>query len=207
MGPRVLPGTYTLKFTAGGKTQTQSLTVRADPRTRVPSIERDEQLKAALALRDDVAKVARMVNAVRSLNRQITASNELLKDDPKAEPVVKMGKELVGKLEALEGKLHNPKARIMYDLLAQKGGAKLYSQLNHVYYLAIESQGAPTQGLREAAAEHRKELHELESEFKALTTGDLARLNELAKKLDVAGIRVPPEKAPPAEKKEPISRP
>ena len=30
---------------------------------------------------------------------------------------------------ALEEKLHNPKAKVTYDILAQKGGAKLYSQL------------------------------------------------------------------------------
>jgi len=29
----------------------------------------------------------------------------------------------------VEEKLHNPKAEVTYDILAQKGGAKLYSQL------------------------------------------------------------------------------
>jgi hypothetical protein len=191
LGPSVIPGTYTLELSAGGKKCTQTLTVRADPRTRVPSEERQEQLQTALALRDDVSRLARTINQVRSLHQQITARNELLKDNPKAEPLVKLGKEVIDKLDRLENRLHNPKARIMYDLLAQKGGAKLYSQLNNLYFLAIRSEGTPTQGLRDACTEHRQELTQLEAEFKSLTNNDLARLNELAKKLDLAGILMP----------------
>jgi photosystem II stability/assembly factor-like uncharacterized protein len=181
VGPPVVPGTYTLKLTAGGKTLAQSFTVQPDPRVPVSTAERDEQLQTALALRDDVGRLAKMVNQLRTLTQQVTARNELLKDDKKAEPLVKAGKELVQKLEALEARLHNPKAKIPYDLLAQKGGAQLYSQLNNLYYLALESDGAPTQGLRTAAGERRQELHQLETEFKALTTDDLTRLNELAR--------------------------
>jgi photosystem II stability/assembly factor-like uncharacterized protein len=191
LGPAILPGTYTLKLTAGGKTQTQSLTVNPDPRTKVQPAEREEQLRNALALRDDVARLAKIINQVRSLKEQITARNDLLKDNTKAEALVKLGKEMVEKLDSLEARLHNPKAKIPYDLLAQKGGAKLYSQLNNLYFLAIQSEGAPTQGLRESYSEQRRELYDLEGEFKTLTDGELARLNEMAKKLDLAGVLVP----------------
>jgi photosystem II stability/assembly factor-like uncharacterized protein len=191
IGPTILPGNYTLKLTLGTTTQTQILSVQADPRTKEPATEREEQLKTALALRDDVARVARMINQIRSVSQQISARNELLKDNPKAPPLVKLGKELIEKLDSLENRLHNPRARVPYDLLAQKGGVKLYSQLNHLYLLAIESEGTPTQGLREGYAEHRQELSNLEGEFTALTTGDLARLNELAKTLDLSGVLIP----------------
>jgi photosystem II stability/assembly factor-like uncharacterized protein len=200
-GPTVLPGTYTLKLTADGKTLTQTIAVQPDPRSKVPASEREEQLKAALALRDDVARLARMVNQIRSLRQQITARNELLKDNTKAEPLRKLGKEVVEKLDSLEGRLHNPKARIPYDLLAQKGGAKLYSQLNNLYYQAIGSEGTPTQGLQEVYADYRQELHGLEGEFKNLTTGELARLNDLAKSLDLAGFLVPSSDKGPEGKK------
>jgi photosystem II stability/assembly factor-like uncharacterized protein len=190
-GPQIIPGTYTLRLTADGKTLTQSVTVRPDPRVEVSAAEREEQLKTALALRDDLSRLARIVNQIRGLTQQITARNDLLKDEAKAEPLVKLGKELVKKLEGLEGRLHNPRAKIPYDLLGQKGGARLYSQLNNLYFLAIASEGAPTQGLREAYAERRQELHDLEEEFKGLTSGDLARLNEMAKNLDLGGVLVP----------------
>src|SRR5207244_8846213 len=68
------------------------------------------------------------------------------------------------KLDALEEKLHNPKAQVAYDILAMKGGAKLYSQLIFLYNLLLESDGAPTQGIREVHAEQSAELHRLRSE-------------------------------------------
>ena len=50
-------------------------------------------------------------------------------------------KKLAGKLDVLEGKLHNPKAQTVYDILAQRGGAKLYSQYTTLYGYTLEADG------------------------------------------------------------------
>ncbi len=42
---------------------------------------------------------------------------------------MKASKELLTKIDALDEKLQNPKAKVSYDILEQKGGAQLYSQL------------------------------------------------------------------------------
>jgi len=199
IGPAVNPGPYTLKLTVGGKTYTQSLAVRHDPKSKTSAAELEEQLQTALAVRDDVTRLARIIKQVRSLNQQITARDELLKDNHKAEPLVKLGKEVIGKLDNLESRLHNPKAKIPYDLLAQKGGAKLYSQMNNLYFLAIGNEGRPTEGLRTVYKDYRQELDNLEAEYNRLRDHDLARLNELARKLDLAGVVPPTEKEPEKE--------
>ena len=131
--------------------------------------------------------------------QQIAAKGELRKDNPKAEPLVKLGKEVIGKLDNLESRLHNPKAKIPYDLLAQKGGAMLYSQMNNLYFLAIGNEGTPTEGLRTVYMDYRQELDNLEAEYNSLRDHDLARLNELARKLDLAGVVPPTEKEPEKE--------
>jgi hypothetical protein len=117
--------------------------------------------------------------------------NDLLKDNAKAEPLVKQSKELIEKLDTLEAKLHNPKAEVVYDILAQKGGAKLYSKMISLYDAINDSDGPPTQGFREEYGAESEELKGYEKEFKAFQAGDLSRLNELAKKLDVPGVIVP----------------
>ena len=99
-----------------------------------------------------------MVKQLRSLKQQISSRNDLLKDNSKAELLVKLGKELVGTLETLEDKLQNPKAEVTYDLLAQRGGAKLYSQLSNVLYALTGSDGPPTQGVREMYTEHEARI-------------------------------------------------
>jgi len=55
----------------------------------------------------------------------------------------------------------------------------------------LESDGAPTQGVREVYAEQSAELHKLEKEFEALVGNELAGLNQESKKIDLPGVLVP----------------
>jgi hypothetical protein len=125
------------------------------------------------------------------VRKQILARNELLKDDPKAEPLVKESKSLLPKLDALEEQLHNPKAKVSYDILGQRGGAKLYSQLAWLFEAIKDADGAPTQGWRELYEEQVKLLDGLGAEWKKIGDEDVVKLNETAKKLELPGIIVP----------------
>jgi photosystem II stability/assembly factor-like uncharacterized protein len=196
-GPMVNPGTYKLELTADGKTVTTLVMVRPDPRVQISEEDLNEQLKLALSIRDRISQLADLVNQIRSLKQQITSRNALLKDKTNAEVLVRLGKELVDKLDALEAKLHNAKAEIPYDLLAQRGGARLYSQLNNLLMTTMGSDGAPTQGVRTMYDEHTQELQRLETEFNGLVTGELAKLNEMAENLGIRNIIIPvkPENA------------
>jgi photosystem II stability/assembly factor-like uncharacterized protein len=199
-GPLALPGTYTLKLTADGKTVSRTLEVRPDPRVKVPSTDLEEQLRFALTVRDAISRLANLVTQLRAVQGQLKARNELLKDNPKAEPLVKASTDLLAKLDTLEEKLHNPRAEVAYDILAQKGGAKLYSKLVLLYEFAREGDGAPTQGMRQVYEEENHELDELAAEWKQLVSADVAKLNESARTLDVPGVLVP-EKLAPAKSK------
>jgi hypothetical protein len=114
-----------------------------------------------------------------------------LKDNPEAESLVKQAKERMTKLDDLENNLHNPKAKVAYDILALQGGAKLYSQLAFLFEVVKEADGAPTQGLREVYVEWSQELQKYAAELQTLFGGELAKLNDLAKKMDVAAVWVP----------------
>jgi photosystem II stability/assembly factor-like uncharacterized protein len=190
-GPLVLPGTYTLKLTVDGQVMTATVKVEPDPRVTLPLAELEAQLKTTLAVRDDLTRLTEMVERLRSVRSQLTQRNELLKDNAKAEPLVKQAKALIDKLDALEAKLHNPKAEVTYDILAQKGGARLYSQMLWLYESLIDSDGPVTQGMREVYAEQTAELKKYGAELRTLLTEDLAKVNEQAKLLDVPGVIVP----------------
>jgi hypothetical protein len=160
--------------------------------TDLPAIE--EQVKLTLAVRDEITRLTATVERLRAVRKQLADRNELLKDNTSAAGLVKSSKELIAKLDALEEKLHNPKAQVAYDILAMKGGAKLYSQLIFLYNLLLDSDGAPTQGVKEVHSEQAAELAKLEKEFDALVSGDVSHLNQEAKKLDVPGVLVPAAK-------------
>jgi hypothetical protein len=151
----------------------------------------DEQLKLALQIRDEVSRLARMVEALRSIKNQLANRNELLKEDAKAEPLIKDSKGLIDKLDVLEAKLHNPKAEVAYDILAQRGGAKLYSILATLFEAVQDGDGSPTQGAQEVYAEEAAKLKGLEAELTSLLADDVAKLNEKAKQLAFPGIVVP----------------
>jgi hypothetical protein len=80
---------------------------------------------------------------------------------------------------------------VTYDILAQKGGAKLYSQLGALFGALREADGEPTQGVLQVYADLTTELERLTVEWNSLLQGDLARLNGQARKADVPGILPP----------------
>jgi photosystem II stability/assembly factor-like uncharacterized protein len=197
VGPLAAPGRYTVRLTVDGKSLTQPLEIKADPRLRSEDAARtdlaavEEQVKMTLAVRDEITRLSGTVERLRAVRKQLADRNELLKDNTSAAALVKSSKELIAKLDALEEKLHNPKAQVSYDILAMKGGAKLYSQLIFLYNLLLDSDGAPTQGVKDVHAEQAAELAKLQKEFDSLVGGDVARNNEEAKKIDVPGVLVP----------------
>jgi len=182
-GPLALPGRYTAKLTVDGQTLTAALEVRPDPRLTVPAADLEAQLRFALTLRDEVSRLTGIVNQVRSVREQLRAVKPRLDKDARAAPLTTLGDALIAKCDALEQRLHNPTAEVTYDILAMKGGARLYSKLVPLYSWAAGGDGAPTRAMREMYAEHARELKQLEDEWKGLVAGDLAELNRKARDL------------------------
>jgi photosystem II stability/assembly factor-like uncharacterized protein len=219
-GVLVLPGIYTLKLTVEGRSVSTNLEVKLDPRERTGPVfpvaeteklpnqviqrldlldprgrlqpdELEEELKMLLAIREDINRVNRTVEQVRTVRQQLQAREELLKEDKKSDELNKASKAILPKLDELEERLHNPKAKIAYDILAQKGGAQLYSQLAWLYDQLKDSDGRPGQGMREVYQEQRLLLDKYELEWQVMVAGELAKLNEQAKKIDVPGLILP----------------
>ncbi len=199
----VAPGTYTVRLSAGNAKLTQPVTVSADPRwlaerfklvKEQPKLtgELTAQQELALSVRDDITKLSDTVARLRAIKKQIDLRDELLKEREEAKDLLKQTEALNKKLDAIEEKLHNPKAKISYDIFAQKGGAMLYSQLAWLLANLTDGDGAPTKPQRELAAELQKELTDLVAKFEALAKDDIAKLNEAAKKLGVPELYVPP---------------
>jgi photosystem II stability/assembly factor-like uncharacterized protein len=224
MGPLGVPGTYTIELAVDGHSVRTRLEVFHDPRTLPQEVlvntltsmnqpllslaalrrvqpaaldaELREQLELALRVRDDIGRLARAVEQLRSVRGQIVARNELLSGEKKAAPLIRASKDLLPKLEKLEEELHNPKAQVAYDILAMKGGAKLYSQLAWLFEMLKEADGPPTQGVKEVYADQSSLLQRYLEEWQRIRGDDLEKLNEEARSLGLPGLIVPtaPEK-------------
>ena len=190
-GPAALPGTYTLRLTADGKTATETFTLKPDPRDGGSPADEEAALRLTLEIRDAVTRLTRDVVRLRAVRRQLADRNELLAKDDKAKALVASSKTLIDKLDDLEGRMHNPKAEVVYDILAMRGGSKLYSRLAPLVDWSQGGEGPPTQGVKEVFVEQLKELDSLEGELNGLIDKDLATLNQTAAGIGVPGIYVP----------------
>lgn len=181
-GPWVVPGTYTVRLTVNGQQFTNKLTVKPDPRVTLTPADYAAQRDLALAIRDDVTRLTLGVRQIRTVREQLQKRNELLKADAKAAQLIKDSTALIAKLDALEAEMHNPTAEVVYDILAMRGGAKLYSRIAALHDFVADGDGPPTQGAREVYAEQKRELDGYDARLKTLWT-ELATLNEAARKL------------------------
>lgn len=180
-----------MRLTVDGQSTSTRLKILPDPRVQVPEKEIKAQVDFALSVRDDISRLTRIQRTLRLLREQLAGRNALLKGNAKAAQLVKDSDGLIVKLDALEGQMQNPKAEVVYDILAMKGGAKLYSRLSSLLETAGDPDGLPTQGMREVYAAQKQELDRYDAELNRLIASDLAALNAAARKLDLPYILVP----------------
>ena len=194
-GPLAVPGTYTARLVVDGKTYMAPIVVRPDPRVTVPQQDLAEQVRFALDVRDQISRLTGIVEDLRSVRRQLGVRSEVWKTVAKAGGLVTGAQALTVKLDTLEARLQNPRAEVTYDILAQRGGAQLYSRLIPLFTWVVEADGPPTQGMRDVFQGQKQELDTLEREFHGLIANDLAALNRTARELNLADV-APPEAAP-----------
>ena len=192
-GPRAIPGSYDVRLTVDGTTRTSPVNVVADPRGSASATDLEAQLTFALRVRDDISKLTDLVNRLRSVREQLQSRSKALesrKSDPGIADLLKNSEVLATKADALEDKLHNPTAEIVYDILAMRGGTRLYSRLSPLQMWAIEAEGPPTAGMSQVLQEQEKELETLAREADAFIQQDVVPLNELARKLSLPFVIV-----------------
>jgi photosystem II stability/assembly factor-like uncharacterized protein len=192
-GPRAVPGTYTVRLSLDGRTLTSPLRVATDPRGNLPQADLEAQLTFALRVRDDISKLTGLVNQVRSVREQLQARARAL-DARKAEPgiadLLKQSEAVIKKADALEDRLHNPTAEIVYDILAMRGGTRLYSRLSPLQMWAVEAEGRPTAGMEQVLAEQEKELAQLAQDTESFIGREVQPLNDAAARLSVSFVIV-----------------
>ncbi|HXG70852.1 MAG TPA: hypothetical protein VNJ04_09610, partial [Gemmatimonadaceae bacterium] len=185
-GPRAVPGVYTVRLTVDGKAQTTPLRVIGDPRGAVAPADFEAQHAFALRVRDDISKLSGLVNSVRSVKEQLTArvkALEVRKSEPAIAELVRASTDVIKKIDALEDRMHNPKAEVTYDILAERGGSRLYSRLSPLQMWAIDGEGTPTRGMQQVLEEQEKELATLERDAQAFLSKEVAAINAMAEKL------------------------
>jgi len=181
-GPRAIPGTYTIALSAGGRTETKTVTVEPDPVLGGDPTRFTAQLHAGLAWRNALSALNEMLNRIVSLETQIKNTQQALRDNAggdstMAGPVTRQGRELARKLKELKDSLYNS------DVQRDAGQDDIHF-LNR-FHDRLQSLGF---GLAFAYAQPPTDVVTARfKELRAALDGYIARFNDLLR-TDVAGF-------------------
>jgi photosystem II stability/assembly factor-like uncharacterized protein len=169
-GPRVLPGTYTVRLTKGSEVIETKLEVGLDRRAPYGLEERREQLDAAMRV---VALFGRMSALVDRIEAARGAAQARVKGLPEGDP-------LATKERALEGRLEEVRKKIV---ATKEGGAitgeeRLREHADILYGAILSWEGRPTGYQVERIAALDRELDDVTKDLDSVLSADLPPFNE-----------------------------
>jgi photosystem II stability/assembly factor-like uncharacterized protein len=196
-GPRVAPGTYTAKISAGEWNQTQSFTVLKDPRVQTTQAEFEEQFGLLLKMRDSLNEIYDGVRTVREIRRQAkNLIQELRQANRDFEKIQKAADPLFEKLTKIEEELMQPKNSADQD--TENFPTKVDNQLAYIYMKLDSTDNRPTEGQKERFEDLEREKKSLLTQLRDILDTDLAAFNAMIQELDTPPIILPA----PTKKKE-----
>jgi photosystem II stability/assembly factor-like uncharacterized protein len=185
----VPPATYTVTLRAAGIERSAPLIVRKDPNTAGTDADVDAQTTAMRAIRDDVNKVARAINAAESVRAQIAAWRTTVRGETAKEALAAADK-VDRQFLDLESQLFNVTATGRgQDFL--RTPSQLVDKLTHLADVVSNADFAPTASQTEVAAKLKQETSHASEELDGLLTRTLANLNALLREQQLGAIVVP----------------
>jgi hypothetical protein len=119
-GPAVVPGTYQVRLTVDGKSQTEKFEVRKDPRVQTTSEQYAAQLELSLQMRDKLSRTNETVVQIRQVRKQIDDLAARLQAGPqteKSKAIMEQAKSLSAEMTEVEEALYQTKSRASEDPL------------------------------------------------------------------------------------------
>ncbi len=169
--PWVLPGNYTVRLIAGGKTMSEPLKIVMDPRVKTPATDLEQQFKVSKAIYDDLLRATSAIH-------EITVLRDQLKAREKQAPVAGAGDSLEVKLDKIAGSERGGRGG------GGRGGpmgppnlGSVRTQLARVEHQIQNADQAPTAAQVEAYEVVSKPLGDLLQQWEQLKQTDLKALN------------------------------
>jgi photosystem II stability/assembly factor-like uncharacterized protein len=181
-GPRVLPGTYTVKMTKGDKFYTEQLNVVLDPRAKFSLEDRKAQFDLTMKIYHTIEHMTWAVEAIEGVRDAASARAAKL---PEKDPLRKQLQDLAAKCEDLRSKIVATKEGGMIT-----GEERIREHLGQLYGTVNGYEGRPGdyQAAREDSLAH--ELEDVIGDFQKMTQKELAAINAGLKKKKAEAIPV-----------------
>ena len=172
-GPRVLPGTYTVKMTRGKDTFSTELNVVLDPRAKFSAEDRRLEFEAAMHVYNLLGDMSFDVDRINGVHDALLARAAALKNDP---ILAKRLNDMAQKIEELRRKI----------VATKEGGAvtgeeRIREKTTGLYGAILNYEGRPGDYQITRIDSLKKELDDVRAEFESLLAKDLPTVNKSLK--------------------------
>ncbi len=184
IGPRVLPGTYTVRMTKNGQPYEMKLNVVLDQRDKFSEADRKAQYDAAEKVKTLFGDESALMDRVLALRASLT----------KSEHGLPAGDEAQKALAAFDGQVDAVRKQIV---ATTEGGAitgeeRLREHTDQLYGAILSYEGKPADYQIARIASLRQELNDATKDFEKLVSDDLPKLNEQLKAKGQPAVEPPP---------------
>ena len=168
-GPRVMPGTYTLRLTKGAERLETKVAIGLDRRAPYKPADRRAQYDAAMRVHALFGEMSTLVDRLDGARAALEARTKALK----------AGDALADKLHAVDHQLEEAKRKVV---ATKEGGAitgeeRIREHLDVLYGAILSWEGKPARYQVERIDALGRELREVTAALDALVAGDLAAVD------------------------------
>jgi photosystem II stability/assembly factor-like uncharacterized protein len=188
-GTTVVPGTYTVRLTAMGKSMSEPLQVKLDPTITTSQSDLEKQFDLAVKISDRISQAHETVNHIRYIRAQLQSLQERLSGAPQSKQIVSSAKSLGEKISAVEDAL------FQVHKTAEKDSFNYGGRLNDMFIALHEyveqADAAPTAAMYEVFKYLDQQLQQQLSLWRSISDTDIRAFNRLMLDNDVPILGLP----------------
>ena len=189
-GPLAVPGTYQVKLTAGGQSQTQPLELRPDPRVvGVSTDDLQKEFELSMKIRDANNRLHIAVNQIRELRGNLDTLRKWAGDSSQAQPVLAAAKALDQKMSPIEEELIQVNMKSTEATLAFP--VKLNEELDSLSHSEDSNDSAPTAQMHQVFERLNRQLDAQLAKWQEVLNQDLPALNQLMHAQAMPSLQAP----------------
>jgi hypothetical protein len=193
-GPLALPGTYTVRLTAGGVTQTQPLRLLADPRSTASAADLAAQFDLLIKIRDRVSEANDAVKTARWLKYEIE-DRTMKATGAAARQLADRAKTFRDSLSAAEGEIYQVRNQSNQDPLNYP--IRINNKIAALNGVVASAPARPTKQSYAVFEELSAQLTTELGRVKGTIDRDLPAINALLRQLGLAPIEAKAQDPPP----------
>jgi hypothetical protein len=182
-GPSALPGTYQVRMSVDGKTQTQSFAIKKNPLRNTADADMAEQFNLGIQIRDKISEANNAVIRIRKIKDDV---KDRLSKSQDAQ-LKAAGDRLTASLSAVEQDIYQVKNQSGQDPL--NFPIKTNNRLASLLGMTLRGEGKPTANIHPIFEDLKKELKNETDRLDEVLSADLAAFNTEAKRAGVDTIR------------------